>query len=215
MAEIRSQFFNGKTYSANDFVESNKNTMSDGILSDTEYFKTIPVSNMDVAVTAGRGWVQGHAFSDDSTLVFTLDNADGTLDRVDSIVIRLDLTTDYEKIECKVIKGILGGTAPLPIRDGTYYDLVIANISVGHGVTAITPNMIYDKRGVSELCGWSGTWLCDPDNFFQLFTTGFTSNWNSWFSSLKDQLNGNQAANLQLQIDDLISSTTEHRLGGF
>lgn len=165
MSEIKSQFFNGKTYSATDFVESNKNTMKDGILPNTDFFKVLSAGNMTIGVTSGRGWVQGHAFSSDGTLSFTLNNADGVLDRVDTVVIRLDLTTDSEKIECRVIKGALGGSATAPVRNGTYYDLVIAQIAVAHGTTAITSAMITDKRGDGNLCGWSGAISGDQFNF--------------------------------------------------
>ena len=165
MSEIKSQFFNGKTYSATDFVESNKNTMKDGILPNTDFFKVLPASNMTIGVTSGRGWVQGHAFSSDGTLSFTLDNADGVLDRIDTVIIRLDLTTDNEKIECKLVKGALGGSAAAPVRNGTYYDLVIAHITVAHGITAITSAMITDKRGDGNLCGWSGAISGDQFNF--------------------------------------------------
>ena len=165
MSEIKSQFFNGKTYSSTDFVESNKNTMKDGILPNTDFFKVLPASNMTIGVTSGRGWAQGHSFSSDSTLSFKLDNADGVLDRVDTVVIRLDLTTNNEKIECKVVKGTLGGSAATPVRDGTYYDLVIAQIAVAHGTTAITAAMITDKRGDGNLCGWSGAISGDQFNF--------------------------------------------------
>ena len=168
MSEIKSQFFNGKTYSAVDFVESNKNTMKDGILPNTDFFKVLPAGNMTIGVTSGRGWVQGHAFSSDSTLAFTLTNADGVLDRIDTVIIRLDLTTDNEKIECRVIKGALGGSATAPVRDGTYYDLVIAQIAVAHGTTAITAAMITDKRGDANFCGWSGAISADELNFEEL-----------------------------------------------
>ena len=156
MSEINSQFFDEHIYAASDFVESNKNTMKDGVLPDLNYFNVVPASNMTIGVTFGRGWIQGHAFSSDGTLSFALDNADGVLDRVDTIVIRLDLTADNEKIECKVVKGALGGSAAIPVRDGTYYDLVIAQIAIAHGTTAITTAMITDKRGDGNLCGWSG-----------------------------------------------------------
>ena len=165
MSEINSQFFNGKTYSATDFVESNKNTMKDGILPNTDFFKVLPAGNMAIGVTSGRGWVQGHSFSSGNTLTFTLDSADGVLDRVDTVIIRLDLTTDNEKIECRVIKGTLGSSATAPVRNGTYYDLVIAHITVAHGTTAITTAMITDKRGDGNLCGWSGAISGDQFNF--------------------------------------------------
>ena len=165
MSEINSQFFDEHAYSASDFVESNKNTMKDGILPNTDFFKVLPASNMTIRVTSGRGWVQGHAFSSDSALSFTLDSADGVLDRVDTVIIRLDLTTDNEKIECKVVKGALGGIAAAPVRNGTYYDLVIAQIAVAHGTTAITSAMITDKRGDGNLCGWSGAISAEQFNF--------------------------------------------------
>ena len=156
MAELNSQFFNGHTYSATDFVESNKNVMSDGVLPNTEFFKVLPAGNMAIGVTSGRGWVQGHSFNSAETIPLTIGQADGTLDRIDTVIIRLDLTTDAEKIECKVIKGTLSAGATAPVRNGTYYDLVIAHISVAHGITAITSGMIMDKRPDNTLCGWSG-----------------------------------------------------------
>ena len=192
MSEIKSQFFNGKTYSAVDFVESNKNTMKDGILPNTDFFKILPASNMTIGVTSGRGWLQGHAFSSDATLAFTLTNADGVLDRVDTIVIRLDLTTDNEKIECRVIKGALGGSATAPVRDGTYYDLVIAQIAIAHGTTAITAAMITDKRGDGNLCGWSGAISGDQFNFEEKADKTYC---DETFLTLSSAANGDKTIN--------------------
>ncbi len=156
MPIIRRQFFNGNTYSASDFVESNKNVMRDGVLANLNYLKVVIVENMNIAVTSGRGWIQGHAFQLENNLSFTVPQADGSLDRVDTIVIRLDTTAGEEKIECLLVCGTPSLPFPEPIRNGVIYDLVIAKINVPAATTSITFDLIIDTRNNINLCGFSG-----------------------------------------------------------
>ncbi len=159
MAEINSQFFDGKTYFAKDFSESFKNTMRNGILADDSFCKTSVVENMQISVSAGRGWINGHSFQIENSLTFDLANADGSLNRVDSVVIRLNTSVGNEKIECIVVTGDPGELTYEPVRNGIYYDLVIAQILVENGSTAISENDITDTRGNELICGWSGALL--------------------------------------------------------
>ncbi len=161
MAELRSQFFDGKSYSAIDFVETNKNIMRNGVIADKNFCKVTANGNMSVAVSPGRGWINGHSFQIENTLTFELPQADGILDRVDTIIIRLDLTVGEEKIQCFNVVGQLGQSFTEPMRDGNIYDIIIAKVPVTNGLTEITDLIIVDTRGDTTICGYAGALSSD------------------------------------------------------
>ena len=162
---LRSMFFDDDTYYASDFVESNKNTYSDGILPNTEYFKVTATTGMTLNVSSGRGWIQGHSFVNSATATVTLANADGILNRIDRIVVRIDYTTNTISVEVK--EGVLSANpvATALIRNGTYYEIALADVLVSAGTTTITTAMITDKRTDINLCGWAGAFSAGQLNY--------------------------------------------------
>jgi len=165
---LRGMFFDDDTYYASDFVESNKNTYSDGILPNTEYFKVTATTGMTIAVTSGRGWVQGHSFVNSATATITLDNADGVLNRIDRIVVRLDNSkTDGQQISVEILKGTLSATptATALTRNGTVYEIALADVLINAGTTTITTAMITDKRTDITVCGWAGAFSAGQLNY--------------------------------------------------
>lgn len=165
---LRSMFFDDDYYEASDFVESNKNTYSDGILPNTEYFKVQPASGMTLAIPSGRGWCQGHSFVNSATAAITLDNADGVLSRIDRVVVRLDNSkTNGQQISVEVLKGALSATptATALTRNGTVYEIALADVLINAGTTAITTAMITDKRTDINLCGWAGAFSAGQLNY--------------------------------------------------
>ena len=114
------------------------------------------VPAMAVDVLAGVAWLTvgvmaGVSFPvrDDKTL--EVDASDPVNARVDSIICGVNKTTrsGYLKIE----KGAWAGSAPAPVRDATYYEIVLAHISIPAGTTEITADLITDTRLDSALCG--------------------------------------------------------------
>lgn len=114
------------------------------------------VPAMSVSVLKGVAWLTvgtmaGVSFPvrDDKTL--EVDASDPVNARVDSIICGVNKTTrsGYLKIE----KGAWAGSAPAPVRDATYYEIVLAHISIPAGATEITADLITDTRLDSALCG--------------------------------------------------------------
>ena len=114
------------------------------------------VPAMSVSVLQGVAWLTvgtmaGVSFPvrDDKTL--EVDASDPVNPRIDSIICGINKTTrsGYLKIE----KGAWAGSAPAPVRDATYYEIVLAHISIPAGATEITADLITDTRLDSALCG--------------------------------------------------------------
>ena len=111
-------------------------------------------NNMTVKSEAGLAWIEGHLGYDDSVYILNIDKADSTMDRIDRIVLRLD--TLERCIKWVVKKGEFSvSPIPKPLqRDADGYEIAIADVRVGKGVSKITQSAITDLRMNTELCGW-------------------------------------------------------------
>jgi len=152
---IHSGMYDDKEYSASDFNLAFKSCLSNGVLGTTaENLQVVFNTNMTIAVKSGVAWIEGSWLYNDNSYTLTIANADGTLHRIDRIVVRQNNSSGENTIV--VIKGVSSSspTAPALVRDGTYYDLSLATIYVAAGTTAITQAMITDTRGDSSVCGY-------------------------------------------------------------
>ena len=198
--EITSQFFDGKVYTAESFAATNRGLLNTGVAPIPTSLSVIADHNMTITVTAGCGIIQGRTFQIDNDISLTVERADGSTNRVDRVIIRQDLTVDEEKFELVLIKGDYI-RAIAPVRDGTYYELVLADILVNAGITEITQEVIIDQRTNSEVCGLMST-IANSMNITE-FMQQQISIFNQWMEHLGNELDSNQAANLLLQIDRL------------
>jgi len=112
---------------------------------------------MAVNVSAGLAWLKtgdlaGVTFRMDAGAELIVEAADALQDRIDTVVVGLDLVnrTGY----CEVVKGLIGGGATPPVRDASYYELVLAEISVTAAMSAVTSAKITDKREDNDVCGY-------------------------------------------------------------
>lgn len=114
------------------------------------------VPAMSVSVLKGVAWLlagdmAGVSFPVRTDKVLDVDASDPVNPRTDSIICGLNKTTrtGYLKVE----KGPWAGAAPAPVRDATYYEIVLAHISIPAGATEITADLITDTRLDPALCG--------------------------------------------------------------
>ncbi len=124
--------------------------------------------DMSVQVLGGQAWINGWWYDNTSALNLSIDPADGTLDRVDIIVVQFNLTK--REIKTIVRKGSpsTGATAPILNRDDDLWELKLAEVNVSHGTVNITDGKITDTRSDTTVCGWvSG--LIDQMDTTELF----------------------------------------------
>ena len=131
---------------------------------------------MQVTVKAGKAWINGYFYNNTSDLSLTLATADGVLNRIDRIVVRWDLTNRVISVKAKSSSYSASPSAPAVERDADIYELAIADVYVGAGVTAITGSSITDKRLDTTVCGVVAGLVDTID------TTAFNAQLEAWFA---------------------------------
>lgn len=214
-------FFNDvngdRVYYAEDWARHLKKYFTNGIFNNE--LNVLANDDMTITIKEGDANIEGYRYTNTGDLVKTIDNADGTLNRIDNVVLRLDLTNRL--ISAQIIKGTFADkpVAPELVRTSTIYDLRLAKISIPAGTTTITQDLITDTRFITSDCGnvISTVQTPDTENLFIQMQTLFekqinelNNNFEIWFDSIKNQLDSDAAGNLQNQINNLNSNKVDN-----
>lgn len=186
-----------RTYDADAFAEWLKPFFKNGVFMSS--FSITARGGMSVSIGAGTAYINGKLRTFDTDTLLTIPTANGSYPRIDNIVVERN-DTDRE-ISLKVVQGTYSGTtasAIPPTRANGIYQLVIARVAVGAGVTEITPSAIMDCRAKSDLCGYVSNAIDSPD--FEEWYDLNQSQFEEWFGYIKGQLSTDIAGNLQNQI---------------
>ena len=120
-----------------------------GALNELEVFADS--TGMQVKVRSGQALVRGHYYQNTAELALSLDAADLTNPRIDTVVLELDPSANSI-----VLKVITGTPAPSPSAepvvqtDAGIYQIKLADIAVGASVTTISAGNVTDTRGYIE-----------------------------------------------------------------
>lgn len=196
----KSGFFNSvnndRVYDAADVARFLKKFFTNGVFNNT--LQVTANDNMTISVAIGQANIEGYSYENTESLVLNIDDSDSTLSRIDSVIVRLDLSN--RQITTQILEGSSATEPSQPsiIRSGNIYDLRLANISVPAGATRITSDMITDTRFTSD-CGnvTQAILSLDTSDIFAQYQTA----WDTWFSNIQTQLDGDVAGNLQNQIN--------------
>ena len=127
--------------------------------------------------------------------------------RYDTVVLRRDLSSSVNNIVVAVVKGTANKSPQVPAltRDGTIWELGIANVYIPANASAVSQANITDTRLDSERCGLVAAILTDIDTtalYAQIqsdlaqFKDVEQANFEAWFESLQTNLDGDVAATL-------------------
>lgn len=144
-----------RSYLAEDFAGYFSSFIVNGVFKELGDKLEVTVnSGMSIKVKSGVAWINGYRYENDNDLILTLENADGTLSRIDSIVVRLDITNREIKIHVK--KGSLSSSPVTPAitRNNDIYELQLATVRVSANTAVLTQSMISDTRDEDTVCGW-------------------------------------------------------------
>lgn len=166
-------------------------------------------SGMSVTVKGGGGIIRGVIFNEPYETNLAIPAASTLYPRIDNIVLRLsDESRDVKMI---VIEGTpaTAPKAPQLIRNTVTYDLCVAQVYVGKGVTTITGSNITDTRLNTDLCGLMSPnpYPADTTAYYNQIqssladnTAKWTTDFNAWFTELQNVLDENTAGNLYNMI---------------
>lgn len=177
----KSSFFNSvshdRTYKAEDWAEYFASFIGNGVFPvPSTGLQVVANDGMKLNVKTGKAWINGYFYFNTGDLAIELDTADGQLNRIDRVVVRWDLTNRVMSVKVKSSSFSASPTAPALQRDADVYELALADIYVGAGVTAITQSKITDQRLNTSLCGVVAAVVQQID------TAAFNAQLQAWFA---------------------------------
>lgn len=159
-------------------------------------------NGMNILLKNGAANINGRVYWLNTDRSFTVPVASNAQDRTDSIVIRSDLGA-------RAINVFYKQNDTSVTRSGSIYELQVAKIFVPRNSNDVLTQNITDTRTDSNVCG-----IASPNNpinvdqfkaqFEAMFNTQLNNQetqFDAWLQNLKNQLDANQAGNLQNQID--------------
>ena len=157
---------------------------------------------MQVNVLDGYGYINGYWYNNDSASIKVLDSADGVLNRIDSIVLRLDFTN--RSVSSAVKKGTpaVNPVAPTLTRTVETYEIQLATVNIRAGALVVNQANITDTRFNSNLCG-QVKGIVDQIDTTDLFAQ-YNAAFNAWFADVQGSLSDDVAGNLLNKINDKI-----------
>lgn len=197
----KSSFFNSvsgdRKYKAEEWAEYFASFIANGVFPNPSTgLQVLADSGMAITIKTGKAWINGYFYYNTGDLSITLDTADGVLNRIDRVVVRLDL--QEREISVSVKKGTYSATptAPALQRDADAYELAIGDVLVGAGAVSITQANITDQRLNTTLCGLVVGTVGTLD------TTAFSAQLNAWFE-LYQSMSATQYSTLVAYMDAL------------
>ena len=223
----KSGFFNARkvgdtydrTYLAEDFANYFMRFIGNGVFPNPSTGLQVLESDtpdMFVNLKTGYAFINGYTYANEGDKPLQVAVADGVLNRKDAVFIRWDMVN-------RAITGVyVAGqsssdpVAPTPTRTADIWDLCVAIVNVKAGSTKITQDMIEDTRMNKSLCGIvvnvvdgidTTTLYLQVQKDLESFRNMSQAEFTAWFDNIKGQLSGDIAANLQLQITNIMDGS--------
>lgn len=189
MAEIF-KFFNSapgdeRWHYASDFADYFCSVLSSGLISNGNspvgLQVTVNAGTMTTSVNVGRALIKGYSYENTTPLTLTHSIPEQTLDRIDRIVLRLDLKNASRFIKVFVKEGVsaLEPVPPTLQRDQYIYELSLAQVRIRKNTSSIVVSDIKDERADENLCGIVQSLITVPTSVFQ-------QQFDAWFASIAD-----------------------------
>lgn len=172
MAE-NSMFFDGPEYPASEFVKYFAQFLDDGIYtSNNKMGLDISITGLKVTIQPGNAFIKGYMYESDTAVVFDLEESDGILDRIDRIVLRLDIEGQHMGLRVK--KGNLGSNPSPPelVKNTNIQEIPLYQIRANKGSS--TGIVIDERVPVSSL--------------IEVPYEDIRAEFDKWFASIQNEL---------------------------
>lgn len=153
----------------------------DAFPKDAGGFTVTAGDGMTVNVSPGSAMIRGTTCIEKDARTLTIQAADSTYDRIDSVILRYDNSENVRAIDLYVLKGTAASAPVQPAltRDDTIFEIALANIYIPVNATTISDERITDTRGDTSRCGWatgvSQDFMESINNRFALINDRFAS----------------------------------------
>ena len=214
-----------RMYSDDDFAQYYSFLYNTGVfmpVGEALAVKSSPTQGMRVIISTGAAGIKGRFYFNSEDLALDVPVASTTQDRVDSVVLRLDMAARMVTLAYKT-------NSTSVVRTDSVYELQLARVGVKRNASGITSADIEDMRANQQFCGYvtphyevpvsgmEAQYQAMLQSVFELFESNAEDNKNEliqmlndqealyqlWLQGLQDELTENQAVNLQNQITKL------------
>lgn len=207
-------FFNSvngdRKYNADDMCNPYSKIVSDGVFASPEGelstdFQVQIYSGLQIKVKEGKGMFAGKWGFLDSDMLFTVPTPNVTYPRIDSIVVRIDKSSNVRKGSIEYIQGTAteNPVPPTITRTAEIMDFRLANITVPANANAITPSNIADRRPYEE-CGIVTNLLQNSD--ISATYAQWQAQFDEWFANKQNEyetIKAAQEAEFSVWLDNL------------
>lgn len=143
-----------RRYSAEDIGRYLQGIVSSGIYPDANAsLQVLSAGGMDVEVQEGRAMLNYHYMENTEPITLTLASG-GTMDRVDAIVMRLDMERRLCEIAVKQGTPATSPVAPTMLRTDNTKEYMLASVYVKKLASSVSQEEITDTRHLTSVCGW-------------------------------------------------------------
>ncbi len=194
-------------YSDKDFRRFYANIFSSGIIPNVDLEGNLSLQvlqtetpSMNIRVGPGVDMINGGHVMNTAIKEFPIPAPLTTQERIDCIVAQWNDSTNSGDIIYKK------NTTQI-VRSQDIWEHKLAEIVVPANATSISQANITDTRANPDVCGYSSPFekidVGDLAAQFKALTDEYNLEFQAWFENLKNQLDDNQAANLQNQINTI------------
>ena len=162
---------------------------------------------MQIGIERGQGWINGYWYENTDTLYMPVDVADGVLNRIDSVVLRLGFSERNMWLAVKKGTPAVNPIAPEVTRTADYYELQLATISIPASSIKITQAQITDTRMNQDVCGWvtgvvkqldTTTLFNQFESYFDEFKQFYENDYANWTDEQKAEYDEWYASHIDL-----------------
>lgn len=214
-AHLREDGKYDRTYLADSFAKYFASFIGNGVYggkSSELMVRQESTPGMGVTVLSGQAFINGYWYENEDDLTLDIDIADGTLSRIDLVVVRWDNTNRAIYLAVKKGTPSANPVAPILQRNSDFYELKLAQIRIRAGGTSILDSDITDTRLNSEVCGFvqglvkqfdTTAFGVQLESFIELFKSENTAKMQEVLDKLNSMADTNDIANLILDIENL------------
>ena len=208
----KSSFFNSvqaadgsydREYLAEDFAKYFASFIGNGVFPNpSTNLQVLSNNDMTVSIDIGKAYINGYYYENTTKLVKTIDIADGVLNRIDLVVLRLDFTN--REIKTYIKKGTFASSpkAETLQRDSDIYELGLAKVYIKAGATSITQADITDLRLDTDNCGV----VTDVVNTVD--TSTLFAQYMAWYNEKTSEFEDNMASK-ETEFDNTVQTNIE------
>lgn len=161
-----------REYQAQDFAEYFGDVLSTGLMHTNEVpamSVEVEAGTLNTVVNPGKAILRGHKYENTTPLTLSHSIPEPNLDRIDRVILRLNLNNSVRDIRLRVLEGESSAnpTAPVLTRTQFIHDISLAQIRVKANTSSLDVRDLTDERLIEDLCGLVYSLISIPTSQFQ------------------------------------------------